>query len=111
MWAKCEGETVAIAIHIVNTPKSDAREAYDAAWAQLDQLDLRNPPGRHSHTAWMVGDVFHVLDVWESQNDFDAFMAQLGPILGASGMELAGPPEVGDLVNIVTSDDGRSATL
>jgi len=100
---------VAIAIHIVNTPKGDARQAYDAAWVQLDQMDLKHPPGRRSHTAWMVGDVFHVLDVWESQQDFDAFMTQLGPILAASGMELAGPPEVGDLVNVVISDNDRSA--
>ena len=103
---------MAIAVHIVNTPKSDARQAYDAAWAQLDQMELRHPPGRRSHTAWMVGDVFHVLDVWESQKDFDDFMTQLGPILGASGMELAGPPEVGDLVNVDYSwDSGRSAQL
>ena len=102
---------MAIAIHIVNTPKSDARQAYDAAWVQLDQMGLRHPPGQRSHTAWMVGDVFHVLDVWESQEDFDAFMAQLGPILGDSGMELAGPPEIGDLVNVVTSDKGGSAGL
>jgi len=51
----------------------------------------------------------HVLDVWETQKDFDTFMPQLGPILGASRMELAGPPEIGDLVNVVTSDGGRSA--
>ena len=100
---------MAIAIHIVNTPNSDARQAYESAWVQLDQMDLRYPPGRRSHTAWMVGEVFHVLDVWESQEDFDTFMTQLGPILGASGMELAGPPEVGDLVNVVISENDRSA--
>jgi hypothetical protein len=102
---------VAITVHVVNTPKSDARQAYDAAWARLDQMKLRHPPGRRSHTAWMVGDVFHVLDVWESQKDFDDFMTRLGPILGASGMELAGPPEVGDLVNVVSWDSDRSAQL
>ena len=100
---------MAIVIHIVNTPKIDAREAYEAAWVQLDELGLSHPPGRRSHIAWMVGDVFHVLDVWESREDFDAFMPQLGPILGASKMELAGAPEIGDLVNVVISDDGRSA--
>jgi hypothetical protein len=99
---------MAIVIHIVNTPKSDAREAYEAAWVQLDELGLSHPPGRRSHIAWMVGDVFHVLDVWESRKDFDAFMPQLGPILGASKMELAGAPETGDLINVVISD-GRSA--
>ena len=44
------------------------------------------------------------LDVWESEADFSAFMQQLGSILGASGMELAGPPDIGELVNVVIAD-------
>jgi hypothetical protein len=99
--AHLQGDTMAIVLHIVNTPKSDAREAYEASWVEMEQQGITHPPGRRSHTAWLVGDVFHVLDVWESQEDFDAFMTQLGPILGASGMELAGPPEVGELINVV----------
>jgi hypothetical protein len=35
-------------------------------------------------------------------------MPRLGPILGASKMELAGAPETGNLVNLVISDDGRT---
>jgi len=92
---------MAIVLHIVNTPKSDARDAYEASWVEMEQQGITHPPGRRSHTAWLVGDVFHVLDVWESEEDFDAFMTQLGPILGTSGMELAGPPEVGELINVV----------
>ena len=106
-----KGEPVAIAVHIVNTPKKDARPAYEAACVQLDQQDLTHPPGRRNHTAWMVGDVYHVLDVWESPEDFDAFMTRLGPILGGSGMELAGPPEIGDLVNVLAAGDDRTARM
>jgi hypothetical protein len=95
---------VAIAVHILNTPKSDAREAYDAAWVQIDNQGLRHPPGRQSHTAWMVGDVFHVLDVWDSADDMNAFMRKVAPILQQSGMQLAGEPEVGELVNVVRPD-------
>ena len=102
---------MAIAIHVVNTPKSDAREAYEASWVELDRMGLTHPPGRRSHTAWLVGEVFHVLDVWESREDFDAFLPQLARVLDASGMELAGPPEAGELVNVVTPDDGLSAAL
>jgi hypothetical protein len=94
----------AIAVHIVNTPKSDAREAYEAAWAQIDKQGLRHPAGRQSHTAWLVGDVFHVLDVWDSADDMSAFMQKLGPILEESGMKLAGEPDVGELVNVVRRD-------
>jgi len=99
-----ERTVVAIAVHIVNTPKSDAREAYEAAWVQIDKQGLRHPPGRQSHTAWMVGDVFHVLDVWDSADDMHAFIQKLAPILQESGMQLAGEPEVGELLNIVRPD-------
>jgi hypothetical protein len=92
---------MAIAVHIVNTPKSDAREAYQAAWRRIDEQGLRNPAGRQSHTAWMVGDVLHVVDVWNSQVEMDAWMKTLGPILQDSAMELAGPPEVGELLQTV----------
>ncbi len=95
---------MAIAVHIVNTPKSDAREAYEAAWLQMDEQGLRHPPGRQSHTAWMVGDVFHVLDVWDSADDMHAFMQKIAPILQESGMQLAGEPEVGELLNVVRPD-------
>jgi hypothetical protein len=95
---------VAIAVHILNTPKSDAREAYEAAWVQIDNQGLRHPPGRQSHTAWMVGDVFHVLDVWDSADDMNTFMREVAPILQESGMQIAGEPEVGELVNVVRPD-------
>ena len=49
----------------------------------------------------MVGDVLHVLDVWDSPKDMGAFMQKLGPILEKSGMQLAGEPEVGELLNVV----------
>lgn len=90
-----------IAIHVVNTPKSDAREAYEDAWRRIDEQGVRDPEGRQSHTAWMVGDVLHVLDVWDSQGSADAWMQQLGPILQEFSMELAGPPESGDVLQVV----------
>ena len=55
--------TVAIVVHIVNTPKSDVREAYEASWTKFDEHGVRHPSGRQSHTAWLVGDVLHVVDV------------------------------------------------
>jgi hypothetical protein len=98
------GTTMAIVVHIVNTPNSDARKAYEAAWVRIDEQGLRHPPGRQSHTAWMVGDVFHVLDVWDSAEDMGAFMQKLAPILQESGMQLAGEPEVGELLSVIRPD-------
>ena len=95
---------MAIAVHIVNTPKSDAREAYEEAWRRMDAQDLRHPKGRQLHTAWMVGDVLHVLDVWDSEDELNAWMQTLAPILGEFNMNLAGEPEAGELLQIVRPD-------
>jgi hypothetical protein len=96
---------MAIVLHIVNTPKSDVREAYEAAWRRLDEQGGRHPDGRLSHTAWLVGDVLHVCDVWESREQFDVFVqSTLGPLFQQVGMELAGEPEGGELLQVVQPD-------
>lgn len=90
-----------IVAHIVNTPKRDAREAYEASWRVMDEQGMRHPRGRLSHQAWLVDDVLHVCDVWDSQEDMNAFLQTLGPILDQFEMHLARRPEVGDLLNTV----------
>jgi hypothetical protein len=95
---------MAIAVHVVNTPNSGAREAYEAAWRRIDDEGLRHPVGRLSHTAWMAGDVLHVVDVWDSADDMAKWMTQLAPILEDFGMVLDGPPEVGDLLQDEVAD-------
>ena len=92
---------MAIAAHLVNTSKSDSREAYQEAWRRIDEQGLRHPVGRQSHTAWLLGDVLHVVDVWDSEDDMNTWLKTLRPILQDSGMELAGPPEVGELLQTV----------
>jgi hypothetical protein len=95
---------MAIAVHILNTPLKDARAAYETAWRRLDERGLRNPKGRQSHTAWVVDDVLHVVDVWDSAEDMKQWMETLTPILQDSDMELAGQPEVGELLQVVRPD-------
>jgi hypothetical protein len=95
---------VAVAVHVVNTPKSDAREAYEAAWRRIDEQRLAPAAGQRSHTSWLVGDVLHVLDVWDSVDDMKVFMEKLSPILQEFGMQLAGEPEVGELLKVVRPD-------
>jgi hypothetical protein len=95
---------VAVAVHVVNAPKSDARESYEAAWQRLEEQGLVPPAGQRSHTAWLVGDVLHVLDVWDSVDDMKVFMAKLGPILQEFEVKLAGEPEVGEVLHVVRPD-------
>jgi uncharacterized protein (DUF2384 family) len=95
---------MAIAVHLVNTPKNDVRAAYEAAWRRLDEEGLRHPEGRQSHTAWVVDDVLHVVDVWDSEDAAQQWMKTLAPILRDSRMELATQREVGELIQVVRPD-------
>jgi hypothetical protein len=53
-----------------------------------------NPPdGAKFHTAWMAGDGFHVLDLWESQGHFERFLQnRLSSAVAAAG--IGGQPKV-----------------
>ena len=95
---------VAIAVHIINKPKSDAAQLYETGWRRMEEQGLDRPTGRQSHTAWLVGEVLHVFDVWDSQDDMNAFMTKIGPILHEFDMELDGQPEVGDVLRIARAD-------
>ncbi|MCW2705713.1 MAG: hypothetical protein JWQ37_3708 [Blastococcus sp.] len=44
----------------------------------------------------MTGDVFHVLDLWDSPDAMSEWISTLGPILDEFGMKLDGQPEVGE---------------
>jgi hypothetical protein len=89
------------AIHVPNTPKADAREAYFDAWKVIDERGLRHPEGRRLHIAWLTDDVLNVVDTWETLEQQAAFMRDLGPILAEFKMELDGPPRIGQLLQVV----------
>jgi hypothetical protein len=85
------------AAHLVNTPYARAREAYVEAWQEIDAQGLRHPAGRQLHAAWLVGDVLHVVDVWDSHEQQQRFMRDLLPIIDKFGMEIVQPVESGEL--------------
>jgi heme-degrading monooxygenase HmoA len=52
------------------------------------------PEGAHSHVAWLEDDGFHVVDVWDSQADFNRFVEQrLMPVVKGE-MGIPGEPNV-----------------
>jgi hypothetical protein len=59
---------------------------------ELETPDLKGVPnewpvGIHSHTAGPTEQGWCVVDVWESQESFDAFMgSRLGPAMGKAGL-------------------------
>jgi hypothetical protein len=64
---------------------------YDAVRAAL-RWDEDPPAGLQMHAAWFDGDALHVMDLWESEQHWDTFLAErLGPAVGQAGM--TGRPE------------------
>jgi hypothetical protein len=63
--------------------------------------DLRHPDGRRLHVAWTVDDALHVVDVWDSTEQQQAFMHDLGPIMNKVGMEIPEAPEIGEFLHAV----------
>jgi len=87
-------------IHLVSTPQADVRDAYQDSWRELDAQHLRHPDGRRLHVAWTVDDVLHVVDVWDSAEQQQAFMRKLMPILDKVRMT-SDAPEVGEYLQVV----------
>ena len=90
-----------LTVHIVNTPLEGVRDAYLDAWREIDARQLRHPDGRQLHIAWTVDDVLHVVDVWNSPEQHQAFMRDLAPILDQFRMEIREAPEVGEFLHVV----------
>ena len=93
-----------IAVHLEHTAASDPGRAYEEAWRNIDAAGLHHPEGRISHTAWLDGDRLHVLDVWDSPEDMDAFVAKLRPILDEVGLDMAAPPQINHALKFVRPD-------
>jgi hypothetical protein len=66
-------------------------EKYDSAIKQLEAAGGGSPKGRTLHVALESEGSINVFDIWESQEDFDAFGAILMPILGELGVKLEAP--------------------
>jgi hypothetical protein len=73
-------------VHVGFTP-----EKYDEVIKELDAAGAGSPKGRSSHFALEDDGAIQIFDVWESQEDFDAFGKTLVPILTAHGVELTAP--------------------
>ena len=73
-------------VHMGFTP-----DKYDEAIKKLDAAGAGSPKGRLYHFALESDGAIQVFDVWESQEDFEAFGSTLIPILAGLGVELADP--------------------
>jgi hypothetical protein len=89
---------MAIAMYF-NPPSFNAAQ-YDEVDAALEQAGARTPAARTVHVCFGDGDNLQILDVWESQEDFDKFGDTLMPILAEKGID-AGEPMVAPVHSVI----------
>ena len=66
-------------------------EKYKSAIEQLEAAGAGAPKGRRYHVSLESDGAIQVFDIWESQDDFDAFGPTLMPILTELGVGLKEP--------------------
>jgi hypothetical protein len=91
--------SVALGIYFVH--EGFTPEKYGSAIKQLEAAGAGKPKGRTYHCALESNGAIQVFDIWESQEDFDAFGATLVPILTELGVSLA-EPMVATVHNVIT---------
>ena len=91
---------MSILVRFTSAPSMTAHK-YDETLPRIEASGEWPPDGLEYHVAFTSGDSFRVSEIWDSQEQFEAFGQRLMPILTESGVELAGPPEVVAIHNII----------
>jgi hypothetical protein len=91
---------MSILVRFTGAPGLTAAQ-YDATMPRIEASGEFPPDGLDYHVAFISGGSFRVSEIWDSMEQFEAFGARLMPILAESGIELAGPPEIIEIHNII----------
>ncbi len=91
---------MSILVRFTGAPSMTA-EKYDHTLPLIEAAGEWPPDGLEYHVAFSTGGDFRVSEIWDSKEQFEAFGERLMPILAANGVELAGPPEVLEVHNII----------
>jgi hypothetical protein len=89
-----------MALGIYFTHEGFTPELYDTTIKRLEAAGAGTPKGRSFHVALETNGAVQVFDIWESQEDFDAFGPTLVPILNELGVQL-GEPMVANVHNVL----------
>jgi hypothetical protein len=81
-------------------PSGFTKDKYDEALARLEAAGAGSPSGRTFHVALETDGQIQVFDIWESQEQFEAFGAALVPILSELGVD-PGQPSVSPVHNAI----------
>lgn len=91
---------MSVLVRFTGAPNMTA-EKYDAVLPKIEASGEFPPDGLDFHVAFRSGGSFNVSEIWNSQEQFEAFGQRLMPILTEGGVELAGPPEIIEVHNII----------
>jgi len=88
---------------VVRFPLSNVtKEQYDSVHAALEASGDWPVPGCLIHVAFGDEQNVRVSEIWESQEQLQAFGEKLQPTLAAAGIEIAGEPEIFEVLNVET---------
>src|SRR5579863_1400731 len=83
------------------SPKSLTSEKYDEAMRRLDKTDGAWPPqGLDYHVCFGADGNLRVSEIWDSQEQLQAFGELLMPLLADVGIEQSDEPEIFEIHNI-----------
>jgi hypothetical protein len=91
---------MSILVRFTGAPSLTAAQ-YDATMPRIEASGEFPPDGLDYHVAFSSGGSFRVSEIWDSMAQFEAFAPRLMPILAENGIELAGPPEIIEIHNII----------
>ena len=91
---------MSILVRFTGAPSMTA-DLYDETLPSVEASGQFPPDGLDYHVAFSTGGDLRVSEIWDSKEQFEAFGAVLMPVLAANGVELAGPPEVLEVYNII----------
>ena len=95
-----ERANFSILVRFTGAPSMTA-EKYDEVMPAIEESGDFPPDGLAYHVAFSSGGSFRVSEIWDSTEQFEAFGQVLMPILTEGGVELAGPPEIVEVHNII----------
>ena len=81
-------------------PSSFTPARYDDTIKRLEAAGAGAPSGRLYHVALEADGQIQVLDIWDSQESFEAFGATLVPIMTELGAD-PGEPQISPVHNII----------
>ena len=83
-------------------PANVTKEKYDESVRRLEAAGVwPNPDGLELHVLFGSDGNLRVSEIWDSQEQLEAFGEQLMPILADIGIEFAAEPEIFEVHNIV----------